>query len=252
MSLTDKFTALARTFTENSYHYVSAIIAAAGEGSRMQSSTTKQFLELNGKPLIINTLLAFDRSEYIDEIVIVAKEDEVSMYPHLLKEYGLKKVTKVVCGSDTRQKSVLNGLSAISDKADFVAIHDGARPLITGEQIKSVVLHAFEFKAAAAASKSKDTPKIVSSNAFIEKGVDRDTLWLMQTPQVFSANLYRAAAYTAIENGYEATDDCSLAERAGFPVKVVDCGYQNIKITTPEDLKLAEIIMSERNSHDNK
>ena len=172
------------------------------------------------------------------------------MYPHLIKKYGLKKVTKVVSGSDTRQKSVLNGLSAISDKADFIAIHDGARPLITGEQIKKVVLSAFEFRAATAASKSKDTPKLVSNNGFIEMGVDRDTLWLMQTPQIFSANLYRAAAYTAIENGYEATDDCALAERAGFPVKVVDCGYQNIKITTPEDLKFAELILSERKKQD--
>ena len=250
MSLADKFTALARALTENSYHYVSAVIAAGGSGSRMQSGTTKQFMELDGKPVIINTLLAFDKSEYIDEIVIVAKEDEVAMYPHLIKKYGLKKVTKVVGGSDTRQKSVLNGLSAISDKADFIAIHDGARPLITGEQIKKVVLNAFEFRAAAAASKSKDTPKLVSNNGFIEKGVDRDTLWLMQTPQIFSANLYRAAAYTAIESGYEATDDCALAERAGFPVKVVDCGYENIKITTPEDLKFAELILSERKKQD--
>ena len=250
MSLADKFTTLARALTENSYHYVSAVIAAGGSGSRMQSNTTKQFMELDGKPVIINTLLAFDKSEYIDEIVIVAKEDEVAMYPHLIKKYGLKKVTKVVSGSDTRQKSVLNGLSAISDKADFIAIHDGARPLITGEQIKKVVLSAFEFRAAAAASKSKDTPKLVSNNGFIEMGVDRDTLWLMQTPQIFSANLYRAAAYTAIENGYEATDDCALAERAGFPVKVVDCGYENIKITTPEDLKFAELILSERKKQD--
>ena len=248
MSKLDDLTSLARDFTKNSYHYVSAIIVAAGSGSRMNSDITKQFMTLADKPVIINTLLAFEACAYVNEIIIVAKEDEMMLYPHLLKIYGIGKVKNIVPGADTRQKSVLSGLDAISDKADFVAIHDGARPLITPEQIKKVLLAAFEFRAASAAAKSKDTPKLVTKNGFIDKNLDRDTVWMMQTPQVFTANLYRAAAYTAIRDGFEATDDCALAHNAGFPVRIVDTGYENIKITTPDDLKFAELILSERNN----
>lgn len=246
MSKLDKITNIARDFSERSSHRVSAVIVAAGSGSRMNSSTTKQFMTLDGKPVVINTLLAFEECDYIDEIVIVAKEDETVMYPHLLSKYGIEKVSKIVAGSDSRQKSVLCGLEAISDRSDFIAIHDGARPLITPEQIKKVVLTAFRFKAATAAAKSKDTPKLISKNGFIEKNLDRDLIWMMQTPQIFSSNMYRAAAYTAIRDGFEATDDCALAINAGFAVRTVDCGYENIKITTPEDLKFAEIILAGR------
>ena len=246
MSKLDEVTSLAREFTKNSHHYVSAIIVAAGSGSRMNSKVTKQFMTLDGKPVIINTILAFEKSDYVNEIIVVAREDELILYPHLLKVYGVEKVKKVVPGADTRQRSVLCGLEEISDKADYVAIHDGARPLITPEQIKKVLLGAFTFRAATAASKSKDTPKLVTKNGFIDKDLDRDTVWMMQTPQVFMANLYRAAAYTAQKENFEATDDCALAHNAGFPVKIIDTGYENIKITTPEDLKFAELIMNER------
>ena len=246
MSIAEKIGGVLRVVSNNSYHRVTAIIVAAGSGSRMGGEVTKQFMTLNGKPVIINTLLAFEKSEYIDEIVIVARADETDKYPPLLEKYGIKKVSSVVKGGDSRQASVALGMEAVSPKSDFVAIHDGARPLITEEQIKSVVLAAYKFKAASAASMSKDSPKIVSPHNFIEKSVERDKLRLMQTPQVFYADLYRAALYHAYEKKFEGTDDCAVAEFAGFPVKVVDCGYENIKITTPVDLKLAEIILAER------
>lgn len=252
MGIPEKISGVLRVLSNKSYHRVSAVIVAAGSGSRMNSETTKQFMRINGIPVIIHTLLAFENSEYIDEIVIVAREDELSAYPALLKEYGITKVTSVVKGGATRQASVALGVEAISPKSDFIAIHDGARPLITPSQIKAVILSAYKFKAASAASVSKDTPKMISEHKFIEKSVDRDKLWLMQTPQVFYADLYRAALYYAYEKKFESTDDTAIAEFAGFPVKVVDCGYDNIKITTPIDLKLAELIINERNAESGK
>jgi len=242
----DKATSLARDFTRNAHHYVSAIIVAAGSGTRMGGDIPKQFLPLNGRPLIINTLSAFEESPYVNEIVLVVRESDLEVYPHLLKTCGINKVRKIVCGGQTRQQSVLNGLDNISDKADYVAIHDGARPLVTEEIIKKVILAAFNYKAATAATKCKDTPKFVTDKGYIEKGINRDSIMLMQTPQAFGTNMYRAAAYTAIRDKFEASDDCALAEHAGFPVMTVDCGPENFKITTPEDLMLAEIIMNER------
>ena len=246
MGLAEQIGGVLRTFSYSAFHRTAAIILAGGSGQRMGSNTTKQFMTLYDMPVIVHSLLAFDKSEYIDEIVIVAKQEEVDLYDPIIKTYGINKVTAVVAGGDTRQASVACGIEAISQKADFVAIHDGARPLITPEQIKAVVIAAFQNKAATAAAPSKDTPKMVTKNRFIEESVERDKLWLMQTPQIFNADVYRAALYNAKTKGIEATDDSALVSDAGFPVKIVDCGYENIKITTPVDLKRAEIILSER------
>ncbi len=246
MGIAEKTGGILRVLSNNSYHRCSAIILAAGSGSRMNSDKTKQFMTLAGKPLIVHTLKAFEESEYIDEIVLVAKEDEIALYGPLFKKHGITKVTSVVKGGESRQESVSLGMNAVSAKSDFVAIHDGARALITPSQIKAVMLSAFKFKASVAASPSKDTPKQVSEHSFIEKGIQRERLWLMQTPQVFNADLFRACLYNAYTKKIEATDDCALAEAAGFPVKIVDTGYENIKITTPIDLKLAELILAER------
>ena len=212
MSIAEKIGGVLRVVSNKSYHRVTAIIVAAGSGSRMGGATTKQFMTLNGRPVIINTLLSFEKSEYIDEIVIVAREDETDKYPPMLEKYGIKKVSAVVKGGDSRQASVALGMEAVSAKSDFVAIHDGARPLITESQIKSVILAAYKFKAASAACISKDSPKIVSEHQFIEKSVERDKLWLMQTPQVFYADLYRAALFHAYEKKFE--DGTSEIRRA--------------------------------------
>lgn len=252
MGLFDKSTRLARFALDKRSHYVSAVIVAGGSGSRMQSDTTKQMMPLCGKPVIVHTLEAFQASDYIDEIVLVAKEDELTRYRELLDQYEITKVTKMVVGGQTRQDSVMAGFEAISEKADFVAIHDGARPLILPEQIKQIVLAAFEYKAATAATPATDSAKEANISAMIDRTVDRQSLWMVQTPQVFYANLYRAAAYTARKDKFVGTDDTQLAEHAGFSAKLVNIGYDNLKITTPIDLVKAEAILKYRASLDEK
>ena len=154
-------------------------------------------------------------------------------------------------GGETRQESVLKGFELIPDKADYVAIHDGARPLITPSQIKTVVLSAYDYKAAAAAAPAKDSVKVANISGMIDYTVDRKTVWLMQTPQVFYSNLYRASIYTASKDKFIGTDDTEVAEHAGFSTKLVDIGYENIKITTPVDLLLAEAILANRGKEKN-
>jgi 2-C-methyl-D-erythritol 4-phosphate cytidylyltransferase len=150
----------------------------------------------------------------------------------------------------TRQESVLNGLEKINPKAKFVAIADGARCLTNEDQITAVCRAAYKYKAATAAHRSTDTVKIADSKGFIESTADRSTVWLAQTPQVFKTSLYRAAAYTALKKGFEATDDNSLVEFIKHPVRLVECGAQNIKITTREDLPVAEAILLERKRYE--
>lgn len=242
--------ALLRTLskTASKPHFTSAIIAAAGCGSRMNNSdgTTKQLMELCGMPVIVHTIKAFEECEKINEIIIVTRSDEADIYEQYKSKYGFTKISAVVIGGDTRQESVLRGFEAISDKSDFVAIHDGARCLITPEAITAVLDEAFRRGAATAAVKASDTVKLADRNGFIAETIERDSLWMAQTPQVFKTELYRAAAYIAKEEGFVCTDDNSLAEHIGFEVKLVDCGTENIKLTTPIDLAVAEIIMTGR------
>ena len=245
MPIVEKISQVVRTALGKG-HYTAAILLAGGSGSRMASNTTKQMMKLCGKPMIVHSLQALDASEYIDEIIIVAKADEIPLYPALIKEYGIKKVTQVVEGGETRQDSVLRGFEMVPDKADHVAIHDGARPLITPAQIKAVVLAAYDYKAAAAAAPAKDSVKVASISGMIDRTIDRKTVWLMQTPQVFYANLFRASIYTASKDKFLGTDDTEVAEHAGFSTKLVDTGYENIKITTPVDLLIAEAILHQR------
>jgi 2-C-methyl-D-erythritol 4-phosphate cytidylyltransferase len=203
-------------------------------------------MELCGLPVIVRTLIAFQESEVIDEIIVAAKSDEIEIYSNFEEKYKLTKLAAVISGGDTRQESVLRGFEKISDKSEFVAIHDGARCLIGTEAINSVVRAAYHCGAATAASKVSDTVKRCNFNGFVEETIDRDSLWLAQTPQVFKTDLYRAAAYIARDEDFKATDDNLLAEHIGFPVKLVDCGSDNIKITTPADLAVAEVILRRR------
>ena len=232
-------------------NFTTAIIAAGGSSARFDSVLTKQMTPICGVPMIVHTLRAFESCECIHEIVVCARKSEIDCYEEFGRTYGITKLTAVVEGGNTRQESVLNGLNAINDKAKYVAIADGARCLITPAQITSVCRSAYKYGAATAAHKSTDTVKIADKKGFIDHTQDRDTVWLAQTPQVFKTKLYRAAAYTALKKGFKATDDNSLVENVKHPVRLVECGSQNIKITTPEDMIIAEsIIISRRSESD--
>lgn len=240
--------AVERTALKYFKPYTSAVITVGGSGTRMMSENgkTKQFMELDGLPVVARTLLVFDKSPYIDEIVIVSKENEIGLYAKLISQYGLKKIHRIVKGGSTRQESVLNGFKAISEKSDYVAIHDGVRCLITKNNVREVVKNAYAYGCACAATKSVDTVKIADSSAFITSTPDRSLIWNAQTPQVFKSDVYRACAYSAKKEGFTATDDCSLVEHYGFKIKLVDCGRTNVKITTREDLSFAEAIINQR------
>ncbi len=225
--------------------HVTAIIVAAGSGSRMESSVTKQMMEINGIPVVARSIAAFEKCPSIKDIIIVARADEKNIYRNFIQKYSFTKIRRIVTGADTRQGSVLNGFKAIDNKCDFVAIHDGARCLITPEEIERVLYEARRCDAASAACLAKDTVKIADTKGYVVSTPDRSKVWYAQTPQIFRSDLYRAAAFWALKKGFEATDDNSLVEFLGARVKLVDCGYRNIKITTPEDIHIAQILLKE-------
>lgn len=223
-----------------------AVIVAGGSSTRMGEGLSKQWLTVGGLPVIVHTLLAFERAETIREIVLVIKQDEQERYVGIAEQYGIRKPLSIVTGGDTRQQSAKNGFLACADRADFVAIHDGARCLVTPEEIDRVCRTAYTASAATAATKVYDTIKLATSNGYIEKTVDRNTVWLAQTPQVFGVNVYHAALAIAERDGIAVTDDCSLAEHIEHPVRLVECSRENLKLTTPHDIMLAEAILADR------
>ncbi len=227
-------------------NFTSAIIAAAGLSERFGGETTKQMTQLCGDPVLVHTVRSYQMTECIHEIIIVARRHEIPTWERLCREYNFDKVTKIIQGGETRQMSVMKGLDAVHEKSKYVAIADGARCLTTPDQIEIVCRTAYKYKAATAAHRATDTVKIADSKGFIDSTADRNTVWLAQTPQVFKTKLYRAAAYTAFKKGFEATDDNSLVEFVKHPVRLVECGAQNIKITTRDELCIAEAILSDR------
>ncbi len=221
-----------------------AVIVSAGNSTRMGSTVSKQFLTLDGIPVLARTLQAFQECRYIDEIVVVAKAEDAPRVWALAKEYGIAKLSTVTKGGDTRAASVRRGFRKIHPKTKFVAIHDGARCLITPEQVGKVCRAAYRHRAATAATAVTDTVKTVNKRGYITATVDRSTVYLVQTPQVFHADLYRAALMHVQDDSL--TDDNQLMEKIKHPVKVVDFGKDNIKITTPDDLPRAEFILAQR------
>lgn len=216
---------------------ISAVIVAAGSGTRMKAGKNKVFLELLGKTILEHTVSVFEKMAMIDEIVVVTNEIEEA--GRILADYS--KVVAIVPGGSVRGESVQNGLMKAS--GDFVAIHDGARALILEEDIEKVLVEAQKNGAAALGVKCKDTLKMADESGFISKTLDREFLYNIQTPQVFK--------FAEIIRWYEDcdevfTDDCALAEKYGAKVKIVDGSYDNIKITTPDDMDLAERILKKR------
>lgn len=221
--------------------FTSAVILAAGTGSRFGGDTKKQYIPLCGVPCIVRAAAAFEACPEIDEIILVGDLSELSA---VFPRDRFKKIKKTVPGGKTRQESALLGFDAISDKADYVAVHDGARCLVTPQIITETVKAAYKYRAAAAAHRAEDTVKICDRDGMVEKTQDRDGVWLVQTPQVFLCDLYRVGAYMAKKDKVSVTDDCMLCERLGFRVKMVESGRSNIKLTSPDDLPLCEAILS--------
>lgn len=225
---------------------VSAIIVAAGRSRRMGTGKSKQFIQLGGVAAIARTLSAFEESTFINEVIIVTNKFDIIMMNDIVKEFGFDKVKHIVLGGETRQQSVAAGFAAVNENTAYVAIHDGARPLITPACIDRVVQKTFETGAVSAAVKVKDTVKVADENGIILSTPDRQMLWAVQTPQVFSVQIYRNALQKAQKLGADYTDDCQLIEAIGGRVQLVEGEYNNIKITTVEDIALAETVIKAR------
>ena len=227
-----------------------ALIVAGGNSSRMGDGISKQLLKISGIPVVVHTLLAFERADTIEEIIVAAKGEELALYADFAQKYHITKFKKAVEGGDTRQQSVQNAFAAISKNIDFVAIHDGARCLITKEEIERICGSAYISGAATAAVRAEETVKLEKSG-LIEKTLDRDHVWLARTPQVFGTDIYRAALAVAKRDGITVTDDCALVEHIEYHIRLVHCSKHNIKITTPEDIPLATAILSMRQMEEN-
>ncbi len=225
----------------------SVIIAAAGSASRM-NGIDKVMHCIGGREVFMYSVKAFDNSKCTDKIVVVTSEDKFDVIKARLQEECLSVPFEVVLGAETRQKSVINGLSACLETSNCIMIHDAARPMITprliDELYKRIIIE--DNMAAALGVKVKDTIKCVDQSDIISSTPDRSALRIAQTPQGFEAGLYRLAINEAVKNGKDYTDDCQLVEAIGRRVYIVDSDYKNIKITTPEDLILAEIYLKER------
>ncbi len=223
--------------------FVSCIIAAGGRGSRMGADVNKIFLEFGGKPVLAHTLLAFENCPAISEIIIVAAECDMLGCSDIARDFGITKLKTITKGGEIRQDSVRNGLAEVSPNADVVLIHDAARPLITENVILGVIDGVLENRAAATGVGCKNTLKVADEQGFIIDTPDRSHLFEIQTPQGFEPDLIIRAHEDAKAAGVIATDDCFLVERLGVSVKITDGDYKNIKITTPEDLPLAELFL---------
>lgn len=223
-----------------------AVIAAAGRSTRMGEGASKQLLPLLGIPAVARTLLAFERAETVKGMVVVCRAEDREELERCIARYGIRKVTALLAGGKTRQASVAAGVAALPPDAGYVAVHDGARPLVTPEEIDACVRDAFETGASALGTPLKDTVKRIDASFCVVSTPERDGLWAVQTPQVFELGLYRRALKQAREDGADLTDDCQLVERLGVSVHLCRGDYGNIKLTTPEDIPVAEAILKSR------
>lgn len=220
-----------------------AVVVAAGQSSRMGGGPKKQYRLLAGRPVLVHTLETFEGSSLVGGVVlVVAAGEEAWCRAHIVRRYGCTKVMAVVPGGATRQESVWRGLQVLPP-CELVLVHDGVRPFVTPEQIAELAAAAREWGAATLAVPPKDTVKLASTDGNATSTLPRERLWLVQTPQVFRRELLCAAHRLAREQGFQGTDDTSLVEFAGHPVRLVHGSYRNIKITTPEDFAYAEALL---------
>lgn len=222
----------------------SAVIVSAGKGHRFMEGKKKQFVSLAGKPVLCHTLDKFEACPLIHSLLlVVGREDMDFCLKGIVERYGYHKVSQIVPGGKVRQESVKNGIDLLSRDADIVVIHDGVRPFVTPEMIEESIRVASHSKAAVIAMPVKETIKMVNPDGTVLRTLDRGSLWQIQTPQTFQIDLIKEAFRKAAEDGFVGTDDASLVERLGVEVHVLPGSYANIKITTPEDLMLANLFL---------
>lgn len=225
-----------------------AVIVAAGKGKRMGTEISKQFLPLGGKEILAHTVEKLEQAAGIRDIILVTGEDSIEDVRDMTKEYDWKKITGITAGGRERQDSVRNGLRLVSADTEIVLIHDGVRPFVTEEIVQMSIETAGEMGACVAGVPAKDTIKVCNAENIAVATPERSTLWQIQTPQTFRRDLILAAYETAAKDGFVGTDDASLAEHCGYPVKVILGSYRNIKITTREDLLIGEAFLKEEKS----
>ncbi|MBR5535190.1 MAG: 2-C-methyl-D-erythritol 4-phosphate cytidylyltransferase [Clostridia bacterium] len=223
--------------------FFTAIILSAGSSQRM--GYNKMLLEIGSKSVFERTVEVFENCEAIDEIIIAAPKEMIEKYGEIIKKNGYAKITNIVSGGATRQESVRNALAKISEECEYIAVHDGARPLIKAESIAEVARAAIAFGGAVASVLSVDTLKSIDENGMITATVDREATVQVRTPQIFKKEILLAAHEAAKRDGFEGTDECMLVERCSYPIKTVITGRDNVKLTYPEDvLYMTEVLRS--------
>lgn len=224
---------------------VIAIVPAAGLGKRFGHGTNKPFQPLMDKPLVVWVLEAFEAVDEISEVIQVLKETDMEQGVEIIERYGLSKVKKIAPGGRERQDSVSHGLKLIDDRSSIVLIHDGVRPLIEKSLIEESIRQLKDFDGVVTGVQPKDTIK-ETEDGIIKRTLKRDSLWSIQTPQVFRYSILSTAYEKAMKDGFYSTDDSAIVEKYGGRVKVIMGSYTNIKITTPEDLDIAELLLRKR------
>lgn len=220
-----------------------AVIAAGGSGTRFGTDVPKQFVEALGIPVIAHTISKFQSCKYIDSIVIVTHKDYIVFCSDIVKEFHFDKVTSIIEGGSTRQMSVFKGIKAIN--TDYVLIHDAARPLIEENVITDCCMTLKNYGSCAVGTKVTDTVKMSSDGQYIDKTIDRNLLWQIQTPQCFERDFILRCHKNAAFEAYEATDDCALAEYYGEKIRLIEGSSKNIKLTSYSDLAVAEVLLDD-------
>ena len=221
-----------------------AVIVSAGKGHRFMKGKKKQFYFLAEKPILAHTLDKFEACPVIHSILlVVAQEDMDYCLKEIVEKYRYRKISQIIPGGKSRQESVKNGIDSLAKDIDIVAIHDGVRPFITREMIEESIRAAVRFQAVVTAMPVKETIKMAHPDGTILKTLDRESLWQVQTPQTFKVSVLKEAYQRATRDGFVGTDDASLVERLGVKVHILPGSYTNIKITTPEDLMLANLFL---------
>ena len=228
------------------HSFCTVVVVAAGTGTRM--GRDKLLLPLLGVPILARTLTALNGSAAVDEIIVVTRPEKLETFAKLREEYHIDKLTKIVLGGETRTESALSGVSEADSRAKIICIHDGVRPFVTNELIEDVVHYAVLYRAAAPAVPVKDTIKRARDGVVTETP-ERSELFAVQTPQAFQADIIKAALTAAVQQGQSFTDDCAAAEALGVKTYLSRGSEENLKITTPADLSLAEAILQSRSAN---